>query len=147
VTVEPRIPIVPEGFEPSAFSVPFLDTNGPIYVKHADGLVRLGLRIEERHANPNGTCHGGMLMTMADMQLVMGVIHQCGVNTFLPTINLTMDFIAPARIGDWIQGKTDIHRRTRRMAFASCLFETDAGQVVFRANGILKIPSAGGQDR
>ncbi len=135
-------PRVPAGFRPAEFGRGFIAANGPLWLKQAGGIAMLGLLVEPRHANPAGVCHGGMLMALADMQIGMGVRVQAGVDAFLPTVNMSVDFLAPAPEGTWIQGRTEVHKVTRNFAFASCLLESEAGEPILRANGMVKIPSA-----
>ncbi|MCG8691872.1 MAG: PaaI family thioesterase [Minwuiales bacterium] len=138
---------IPEGFAPVPFGKGFVDMVGPLYVKREGRNATLGLWVEDRHTNPAGICHGGMLMTVADMQIGVGVQAHTELGKFIPTVNMTVDFISAAREGDWIQGSTDVHRVTRNFAFASCLLESAAGETILRANGIVKIPSGDGLPR
>jgi acyl-coenzyme A thioesterase PaaI-like protein len=80
-----------------------------------------------------------MLATFADMQLPFGARFQSGMpNTFLPTVNLTLDYVAGARMGAWIEGETEVLRKTRSLIFAQCRITAD-GALVVRANGLFKI--------
>lgn len=58
----------PEGYEPILSNSPFGWGNGPIFERtlKEGGWVR-GFRVAEKHANVAGMCHGGMLMTFADI--------------------------------------------------------------------------------
>lgn len=130
----------PEGFELFAGNVGFLETAGPFMVKMVDGQARLGLRIEAKHCNIADICHGGMLMTFADMQLAIGGQAIIKVKKFLPTIHMSCDFAAPAPLGAWLEGETEVTRQTRKMLFATCKLMAD-GELVFSGSGIMKIPS------
>ena len=130
---------IPDGFVPLPFKGGFVGTNGPLYAKRADGMLRLGFRVEERHCNPMGICHGGMLATFADMQLPFGARAQSeNADRFLPTISLTTDSMAPAPMGAWVEGETVVLRVTRNMVFAQMTATAD-GTLCLRANGIFKI--------
>lgn len=131
---------IPEGFVALPFRTGFVGVNGPLHVRRgADGRVHMGFRVEERHCNPMGTAHGGMLATFADMQLPFAIRFQSDLpNHFLPTINLTLDFLAPAKLGAWIEGETQVLRKTRKLVFAQCLVTAD-GEAALRASGIFKI--------
>jgi uncharacterized protein (TIGR00369 family) len=134
---------IPEGFRAVNLTASgFITNNGPLFARREeDGNVRIGLRVEDRHCNPVGMCHGGMLATLADMVLGFGVAAQAKVDTFMPTISLTCDYLAPAHLGAWIEGTTTLHRKTRNLAFGDCLLTAD-GEPCLRANGIFKIPSS-----
>jgi uncharacterized protein (TIGR00369 family) len=133
---------VPQGFRPLNLSASgFISGNGPLYaLRDGDGIVHIGLRIEERHCNPVGVCHGGMLATLADMVLGFGVAVQADVDSFMPTVSLACDYLAPAPLGAWVEGTAHVHRKTRNLAFGDCLI-TANGEPCLRGNGILKIPS------
>ncbi len=56
----------------------------------------------------------------------------------MPTINLTADFLRPAPLGSWVEGRTDCLRTTRNLVFAQALITAD-GEPVLRASGIFKV--------
>ena len=98
-------PALPAGFVPMRMPTnPFIDGIGPLYGRLDEGRFVLGIRIERRHCNPGGTCHGGMIMTLSDMLLLMGSNIEGGVNRYFTTVNVTCDFIAPAPEGAWVEG-------------------------------------------
>lgn len=145
-TTAPTASDIPTGFRLLDFGQGFVGINGPLYLRHerpADGppLVQLGFRVEKRHTNPMLNCHGGMLATFADMVLPLS-IHRKGPQEmrqqFLPTVNLQLDYLAPAPLGAWVQGEAEVLRVTRSLVFAQGLISAD-GQVCLRMSGIFKI--------
>jgi uncharacterized protein (TIGR00369 family) len=117
----------------------FIDHNGPLYFRmdETDGLI-LGMRIEDRHCNQRGVGHGGWLMTFADMMLPMASHHHPQVgHKFLPTISMSADFLAPAPLGCWLTGRTNVLRVTRNLVFAQGLIFADDVLAV-RVNGVFK---------
>lgn len=130
---------IPEGFRPLPVAAEdFIRINGPLFAKLDVDHLCLGFRVEERHCNPANSCHGGMLMTFCDMQLAIGANFAGDIQRFLPTISLSADFLAPAPLGTWVEGRTEIARQARTMVFAHCLVTAD-GVPVVRANGIFQI--------
>lgn len=130
---------VPSGFAPLGIRMGFLESNGPLYLRWADEKVTLGFRVGLRHCNPGNVCHGGMLATFADMLLPIAARLQSNTEMgFLPTINLTCDFLAPAPLGSWVEGQAQAVRTTRNLLFAQGLATAD-GVACLRANGIFKI--------
>lgn len=138
-------PLVPEGFKPLPVGGDFIGVNGPLYVRsvaQADGskLRHLGFRVEQRHCNPMGNCHGGMLATFADMMLPM-LAHRQAVELrgqFLPTVSLQIDYLAPSPLGAWVQGEAQVLRITRNLAFVQGLVTADDVPAL-RVSGIFKI--------
>lgn len=133
-------PDIPEGFKPRRFGDGFIAVNGPLYVKKLERGILLGFRVEARHCNPMGICHGGMISTFCDMLLPISAHYLSDDlgRRFLPTINLQVDFLAPSPKGAWVQGEAQLLRATRSMVFMQGLVTAD-GQSVARASGIFKI--------
>lgn len=131
----------PTGFVPVPLGGEFIRVNGPILLnKQAEGGPRLGFRVEPRHTNPAGILHGGMMASFCDMLLPI-----CGhylsptlSRRFLPTINLQIDYLAPSRLGAWVEGSAQVLRTTATLAFIQGLVTAD-GDPVARASGIFKI--------
>jgi uncharacterized protein (TIGR00369 family) len=135
--------VIPEGFKPFKPNMGFLQSNGPLYGKWSGTHLLLGFRVEERHCNPGMVAHGGMLATFADMLLPIAARFQSKEEMgFVPTVNLTCDFLAPAPLGAWVEGKAEPIKLTRNLLFAQGLATAD-GEPVLRANGIFKITSKG----
>jgi uncharacterized protein (TIGR00369 family) len=116
---------------------PYIDACGPLYGRREGEALCLGLRVERRHCNPGGSCHGGMLSTLADMLLVLGAGAQTGLSRYMLTVNLSCDFIAPAMEGAWIEGRLQVLRSTRNLVFCQGNLQAD-GVLVLRLSGIAK---------
>jgi len=121
---------------------------GNLYVRKGakgtpDAFV-MGLRVQPHMCNPAGGLHGGMMMTMADLVGSMGGTTIIGLRKFVPTVNMTFDFVAPAKVGDWVEGRCEVVRATRSLLFAN-IYLTVGEEKILRASGIYKIPSGEGQ--
>jgi len=133
---------VPAGFKPFPIVEGFASHNGPLYVKRdAEGRVIVAFRVQKKHLNGGGVCHGGMLMTLADMALGISTTVAAGGRKFLPTVSMASDFLRPAELGQWVEAIGEPLRVTRNLGFADCRVMAD-GVLVFRASGTLKIPQA-----
>ncbi|ANK80449.1 MAG: hypothetical protein TEF_06300 [Rhizobiales bacterium NRL2] len=130
---------IPEGFRPARIPAPFVEASGPFHWRDADGDLILGFRVEKRHLNTAGNLHGGMLMTLVDMQLNCALSYQLDTDQFIPTMAATIDFLAPAAEGDWVEGRTEILRRGKRTIFADCRIRRGDGELMARASGIFKL--------
>lgn len=123
----------PAGFEP-IHDVGFIDHVGPVY-RRADGAY--GFRAAQKHANLIQVVHGGMLMSFADRALGETAMAAAdGANCV--TIQMEMQFIDVARLGDWIEARPEVVRRTGSLVF----LRTDlwAGERrVAAATGVWKI--------
>ena len=133
-------PEIPEGFRPRRFGSGFIDANGPLYVKKLAGAAVLGFRVEPRHCNLMGICHGGMIATFCDMLLPIAA-HALSdelAPRFLPTVSLQVDYLAPSTLGAWVQGEAQLLRRTRSLVFMQGLVTAD-GEAAARVSGVFTI--------
>ncbi len=130
---------IPEGFRPLQFGVGFIDQVGPLYGKWDGTRLLMGFRVEPRHCNPGQVAHGGMLATFADMLLPLTARMQSKADVgFAPTVNLTLDFLAPAKLGAWVEGTAEFLRAGKTLFFAQGLATAD-GVLCLRANAIFKV--------
>jgi uncharacterized protein (TIGR00369 family) len=134
---------IPEGFTPIRIGGEFMRLNGPIYTRHDGVALRVGFRVEPRHCNPMNMCHGGMLASYADMLLPVSAhaLSASIARRFLPTINLQIDYLAPAPLGSWVEGIAQLLRETRSLVFVQAVATAD-GVPCLRASGIFKIGPA-----
>lgn len=116
---------------------PYVDACGPLYGRRDGDSLVLGLRVERRHCNPADSCHGGMLTTLADMLLVLGANVESGQQRYMLTVNLSCDFVGPAPLGSWIEGRLQVLRTTGSLVFCQGRLVAD-GQPVLRLSGIAK---------
>ena len=115
------LPDIPEGFQLDQRIQPhtFGGLVGPFYSRRQGNDLSLGLRIEERHCNSRGTCHGGLLATLADIALGYACAlagNSDGVNRNFVTVDLSLQYLAATRVGVWVQSEVrvlDSNSRTR----------------------------------
>lgn len=104
----------------------------------------MGFRVEARHCNPAGVCHGGMLATFVDMLVPCAMSYSSRhERRFLSTISLQIDYLAGARLGVWVEGHAEILRTTRNLVFGQGLVHA-AGEPSLRFSGVFKIGAAMG---
>jgi uncharacterized protein (TIGR00369 family) len=139
-SLTPPVEPAPTGFSPLPSMGGFIQVNGPLYQRHEGMEFQMGFRVEPRHANPTGNCHGGMMATFCDMLLPLSIHRKSAEvgHRFLPTINLQIDYLAPAPVGSWVQGEAEVLRVTRSMVFAQGVVTVD-GRNAVRLSGIFKI--------
>ena len=93
---------VPEGFVEIPIPDRFVQLSGPLLAKPEPDGMRVGLLLEEKHGNPMGIAHGGLLVTVADMVMGLGSGFVTGIRWPHPTITLNCDFVRGARLGHWL---------------------------------------------
>ncbi|MEH6569753.1 MAG: PaaI family thioesterase [Halioglobus sp.] len=106
---------IPQGYKHYRGVSPAEDNVGPFYYRKEGDVLHLGMRAEAKHANGMGSVHGGVLLCFADYAATMLALS--GVKENCVTISLTSDFLAAARIGDWIEGSGEVIKRTGSMTF------------------------------
>lgn len=110
---------IPDGFEPANFSPGFLDHGGPYYLKRAGERHLVGLRMLDQHMNYRDMAHGGVLSTFADVAMSWQVHASEDPPLPVSTITLAVNFLAPARLGDWLVADMRIDRLGKRVAYCS----------------------------
>lgn len=112
---------VPAGFERRVSGGPYFRALGDIYWKPQDGGgAVIALRVAESHLNIQGFTHGGMLTTLADGALGINIALARGRRGGQVTVSLTADFLASARLGDWLEAHVQVTRLGQRLAYANC---------------------------
>ncbi|MTE01738.1 PaaI family thioesterase [Paracoccus sp. YIM 132242] len=127
----------PSGFVPLADCAESERLAGPYYVRLDRDAPAIGFRVKRRHLNRAGMCHGGVLATLADMNITPISRYQelAEVN---PTISMTLDYFAPVVLGQWVEAQPTILRRTRNILFSQCVLTADGAPSV-RASVVYRI--------
>lgn len=105
----------PPGFRERPSRGPFTRLTGPYFERPGEDAVLRAFRVEERHTNALGIAHGGMLMAFLDSVLAAAVSGHA--STSFVTLRMTTDFLAPARLGDWLEGRATVTRATRSLCY------------------------------
>lgn len=130
----------PPGFEPYRTRGQWGLNIGDVWQKVDEtGFVR-AVRIDARHLNAAGIAHGGFLCTYMDSTLARAVQHDCQGRTGF-TVRMTTDFIGPARPGDWLEGRAQVSRETRQLAFVEGELSV-GGRKVMTGKGIFRLHDA-----
>ena len=115
---------IPEGFQLDPRNQPhtFSGLVGPFYSRRQGDDFSLGLRIEERHCNSRGTCHGGLLATLADVALGYACALAAstgGEKRNFVTVDLSLQYLASTHVGDWVQSEVAVLTPGSRTASAA----------------------------
>lgn len=131
----------PPGYAPLPTGTGFNAYLGPLYGRPVDGRLRLGMRVGRRHINPHDSCHGGILAAFADMQVYVSQYEAPHLRHALtPTVSLSLDFVSPAVLGEWLEGDTQLLRAGRTTLFQQTLGRVGE-RLVFRASCVYRISS------
>lgn len=134
------MPTPPAGFVELTDPGPFLAQVGPLYVRTSgdDGPV-LGLCAAGEHRNASGAVHGGLLASLCDSACGQAIRARADdAISGAVTISLTIDYLAPAEPGDWLEARTKVEKLGARLAFADCSVTANGRQVV-RARAVFSV--------
>jgi hypothetical protein len=109
----------PPGFERLKRGGPYMANLGDLYCRRNDGEIVIAMRIDERHTNMRGIAHGGMLSSLADSALGLGLTLHCEGRHSFVTVNLSTDFVA----------------------FANCFLQVGERRIL-RASGVFAVMNA-----
>lgn len=93
-------------FDPHFRSSPLTDPWEPLYSKVTRDAVIIGLEAAPQHCNSRGFVHGGLISSIADNAMGLSCAQFHDRISGLITISLHLDFVSPARIGQWIEFQT-----------------------------------------
>jgi acyl-coenzyme A thioesterase PaaI-like protein len=119
--------------------VGFGERFGPVFANAGT----LGFRVAPVHVNIWGACHGGALATLAHAQIEALRAQGATPEGTGEAINLSIDYIAPARLGDWVQCEVTLVKATRRFLFTQGVL-TCRGAPLARATAVYAGPGLSG---
>lgn len=119
VPPSPPMSPIPDGFGPIFRSSPALDALGGFMSRGEGPDLQIALLVGPTHLNSRGLLHGGVAATLGDSGL--GYLLAFGTHTprRLVTVSLSIDYVSPAALGDWLQVLLDGVDTTGRLVFAS----------------------------
>jgi uncharacterized protein (TIGR00369 family) len=121
---------------------------------HAEpGHVRFEFKAGEHFYNPAGVVQGGFLTVMLDEAMGPAALSALGPGYTVPTLELKVNFLRPARAGRLVADARVVHRG-RSVVFMESRLTADDGKLVATATATARIvpldlPKAGqgGSDR
>lgn len=129
---------IPAGFARHDRKSPLTDPWEPLYRRLSGQTVVLGVRAGPAHTNSRGFVHGGLISALADNAMGLSCAHQLGDGASLVTVNLSVDFLGAAQIGQWLEFDTVFVRPGGSLCFTQA-FVTADGQPCARANAVFRV--------
>ncbi|MBY0564319.1 MAG: PaaI family thioesterase [Hyphomonadaceae bacterium] len=100
---------IPQGYAPLDARRGFVSLIGPLYRRQDGERYSMAFRVSEQHTNGMANAHGGMLMSFADM--AWGHVVAIETSSYWVTVRLTLDFLSSAKLGDWVEGGSEVLSR------------------------------------
>ena len=109
----------------------FSELVGLRLVHREDGLAKVAMTVEERHANTNGTAHGGVLTTLMDTACGTAMAYQESIGkSGVATVSIQVSYLGPTFVGDTITATATCRGRGRRLLTLDIEVENQKGDVV-----------------
>lgn len=122
----------------TAFDDPgFVALSGPIYHRTRDDRRDFAFRAEGKHGNLVGIVHGGMLATFADRALSI-VARDASDGAMCVTIDMSLQFIGAAQIGELIETTPELLRKASSLVFVRGLL-TSGDRPLAAVSGTWKV--------
>lgn len=114
----------------------FIEHVGPIWERRESGEMRYGFVAHAKHANLLGVVQGGMLMTFADRAMGLRA-WEAAQGAPCVTVQFEMQFLSAGRIGEFIELRPEVVRRTASLVFLRGILRAESRSVA-AASGIWK---------
>ncbi|MCC6616809.1 MAG: PaaI family thioesterase [Anaerolineae bacterium] len=99
------------------------------------GSISMAYTVREEMTNPAGVLHGGMIASMMDELIGMTVFTTTG--RYHASVNLSIDYLSSARVGDVVICTTRIVRQGRQIVHAEASLTREDGKLLARATSNL----------
>ena len=96
------------------------------------GETLMSMVAEERHSNPMGTLHGGILCDLADAAMGMAYFSTLEPGQSFTTLELKINFLRPFWTGRLV-ARGRVVSKGRTVGMTECDVEDDVGRLIARA--------------
>ena len=97
------------------------------------GHAQIALDADERHANPMGTLHGGILCDIADAAMGMAYASTLDEGESFTTLELKINFLRPVRAARLLADGIVV-QRGRTVGLAECTVTDERGRLIAKAS-------------
>ncbi len=105
-----------------------------------EGSVEVEFIVREEMTNPLKILHGGTAASMMDD--VMGMtVYMLGRESFYTTVNLNVDYLLPAKIGDTLLVKSKIIRAGKTVIHITCAIHNADHKIVAKCTSNMVVTS------
>ena len=106
-----------------------------------DGRARFELQVADKHLNPNGTLHGGVIYSLADTAMGAALFSQLDGPQWCATLEIKMNYLLPVT-GGTIAAEAAVVARTQRIGVLEAKVFGDGDRLVALATGTFYIQAA-----
>ena len=125
------------GKEFTASPLPFMKWLNPIVVSAEEGKFQFQYTVREEWLNPMGNLHGGVTAAIID-DVIGATMFSLNEDSFIVTINNSIDYFSAAKEHDQIVAETKIIKRGKQFVNAECeIWNTDKSRLIARGTSNL----------
>lgn len=130
------------GKEFTASPSPFMKWLNPIVVSAEEGKFQFQYTVREEWLNPMGNLHGGVTAAITD-DVIGATMFSLNEDSFIVTINNSIDYFSAAKEHDQIVAETKIIKRGKQFVNAECkIWNADKSRLIARGtSNLFKINS------
>ncbi len=112
---------------------PIAELLGMRYVSSGDGKAVIELDVTERHANPMGTLHGGVLCDLADLAMGAAFASTLAEGESFTTLELKINFLKTVWNAHLVAA-AHVVKRGRTVGLVECDVTDEGGDLVARVS-------------
>lgn len=125
------------GKEFTASPSPFMKWLNPVVVSAEDGRIEFQYTVRPEWLNPMGNLHGGVTAAIID-DIIGATMFSLNEETFIVTINNSIDYFSTARENDPVIAETKIIKRGKQFVNAQCeIWNADKTRLIARGTSNL----------
>lgn len=133
---------IPGEFEPHFRRSPVTAPWEPLYSRRRADGVDLAFEVQPAHCNARGLLHGGVVAALCDNFMGLSLATQLRGEASIVTINLAVDYLGSARVGDVVVVVPRVIRAGSSLGFCDALASC-GDRPIARANASFGIRIAG----
>jgi uncharacterized protein (TIGR00369 family) len=104
----------------------------PVVLSAVEGRLSFQYAVRKEMTNPIGTLHGGVTSAIID-DIIGATMFSFNEDCFYTTVNLAVDYFAPAHEGDIIIADTSIVKKGKQIVNAQCeIWNSDKTRLIAR---------------
>jgi uncharacterized protein (TIGR00369 family) len=112
---------------------PIAELLGMLMVSASDGMANIEMDVGERHTNPMGTLHGGVLCDLADLAMGAAYASLLVPGETFTTLELKINFLKPVWNAHLV-AQARVVKRGRTVGLVECDVADESGALVARAS-------------
>jgi uncharacterized protein (TIGR00369 family) len=98
-----------------------------------NGRAVVLLQAGEKHFNPMGTIHGGILCDIADAAMGIAFASTLALGESFTTVELKINFLRPVRIAK-LRAEGRVIQRGRTVGYVECEITDESGKLIAKSN-------------